>query len=58
MKEIDVEKEIDMELIVDQALERLMKKRTTTKEQKEFFKALLEVSPYREKKKELVEQKC
>jgi hypothetical protein len=58
MREEGVKKEIDMELIVDQALERLIKKRTTTKKQKEFFKALLEVSPYREKKKELVEQKC
>ena len=53
-----MEKEIDMEFIVDQALERLIKKRTTTKKQKELLKALLEVSPYREKKKELVGQKC
>jgi hypothetical protein len=58
MKEVDMEKEIDMELIVDQALERLIKKRTTTKRQKELCKALLDLSPYREKKKELVEQKC
>jgi hypothetical protein len=50
--------EIDMELILDQVLEGLMKKRTTTKKEKELCKALLEVSPYREKKKELIEQKC
>jgi hypothetical protein len=52
------EEEIDMELVVDQALERLIRKRTTTKEQRELFKALLDLSPYREKKKELIEQKC
>ena len=52
------ESDIDMELIFDQALERIIKKRTTTKEQKELCEELLDLSPYREKKKELVEQKC
>ena len=51
-------KEIDMELIFDQVLEGLMKNRTTTKKEKDLCKALLDLSPYREKKKESVEQKC
>ena len=45
----DAEKEIDMELILDQALEALIKKRSSTKKEKELFKALLDKSPYKEK---------
>jgi hypothetical protein len=52
--------EEDIDLKVDQALEQMIRDKKRPKREKEICKALLELSPHREKKtgKKLTEQKC